>query len=175
LHELGKGPGRLCLCFDITREHNYIDMTNADSILYLARGSPPKQVRWTRRIGLNAKSPSHDWKWRCYDAHSRAVSGSKGEVGEPVDVPVPDRCPSPSPEVVERARPLFEKFHKLHTGSLGNTGEVNDVSEPSTSTGVVSSEYFLTSTANAHDEDVQTTFRISERVKRVKPSSVGDN
>jgi len=73
-HELASGPGRLCLCLDVDRSLNGVDLTDGDGPLYLARGEASPPPLWTPRVGLNPKSASHGWPWRALVPGCRAVS-----------------------------------------------------------------------------------------------------
>eukprot|EP00698_Gefionella_okellyi_P007040 TRINITY_DN1715_c1_g3_i2.p1 TRINITY_DN1715_c1_g3~~TRINITY_DN1715_c1_g3_i2.p1 ORF type:complete len:270 (+),score=16.87 TRINITY_DN1715_c1_g3_i2:95-904(+) len=102
VHQLANGPGKLCLCFELNRSHNFLDVCSKSSGLYVARGTPPQSVSWTRRIGLSSKNPSHKWLWRCSDTYSPAVG--KPEHTATALLPEPAQCASPEPERVKRAR-----------------------------------------------------------------------
>jgi DNA-3-methyladenine glycosylase len=94
-HELARGPGRLCLCLDVDRRLDGVDLTDGDGPVYLA--APPEgdarragPVLWTSRVGLNPASASSHWRWRALLADSRAVSpGRDGAARRPR----PSRCP----------------------------------------------------------------------------------
>lgn len=101
-HELAQGPGRLCICLDIDRRCNGVDLTSENSTLFLAEdleaphgasGEAP-EVCWTPRVGLNAKSASFGWRWRAIDARSQAVSPPRTETSR---TPKPARCPARCP------------------------------------------------------------------------------
>ena len=88
--ELAQGPGRLCICLDVDRRLDAMDLTDWGSSLYVASGEPEPRVLWTRRIGLNDGSASYAWRWRALHPESPAVSrASRAEVGEPVPGPDP--------------------------------------------------------------------------------------
>jgi DNA-3-methyladenine glycosylase len=97
-HALAAGPGRLCICLDIDRRLNGVDLTTERSTLFLAddadedEAAESPNVLWTPRIGLNAKSASFDWRWRAIDADSPAVSPARQETSP---APEPAVCPAP--------------------------------------------------------------------------------
>ena len=76
-HELASGPGRLCLCLDVDRALDGVDLTDASGPLFLARSEPVREPSWTPRIGLNPKSAAYAWAWRAVDPSSPAVSGPR--------------------------------------------------------------------------------------------------
>jgi DNA-3-methyladenine glycosylase len=89
-HELAQGPGRLCLCLDVDRTLNGVDLTDGGGPLFLAEGEPASEVLWTPRVGLNPKSEAFGWMWRGLVPGNRAVSPPKGTRGG---------RPSPSPSL----------------------------------------------------------------------------
>lgn len=111
VHELAKGPGRLCVALAIDRALDGHDLTARDArdgrdgrgtrntrnligsgALWIAAGPPPARIRWTPRVGLNPTSASFAWRWRALDADSRAVSaGPPGAA--PAARPRPLGCP----------------------------------------------------------------------------------
>jgi DNA-3-methyladenine glycosylase len=91
-HELLSGPARMCTALGIDRALDGTDLCDEDATLWLARGEPAARVVWTPRVGLNPKSAAFDWRWRAFDAASRATSGARRD-GE--SRPLPARCPRP--------------------------------------------------------------------------------
>jgi DNA-3-methyladenine glycosylase len=98
-HELAAGPGRLCLGLGIDRALNGVDLTDARSPLWIARGTAageparePARLFWTPRIGLNPKSASFDWHWRALADGSRSVS-ARARAGRARRAPRPRICP----------------------------------------------------------------------------------
>lgn len=95
-HELAQGPGRLCICLDINRRLNGTDLTSENSTLFLAQNpedsAAAPDVRWTPRIGLNARSASFGWRWRAIDAKSPAILPGKAATGRHRR-PDPRECP----------------------------------------------------------------------------------
>lgn len=58
------GPGRLCKALGITIAHNKIDLTSAESPLFIAQNPlPPGAVIQTTRIGI---TKAKDYPWRFY-------------------------------------------------------------------------------------------------------------
>lgn len=58
------GPGRLCREFKIKKEtHNGLDLTG-DILWVEDRGKKPKNIRKTKRIGVNYAKHCADWPWR---------------------------------------------------------------------------------------------------------------
>jgi DNA-3-methyladenine glycosylase len=80
-HELAQGPGRLCLCLDVDRALNGVDLTDGSGPLSLAVGEPITDVLWTPRVGLNPSSAAYGWSWRGLAKGSPAVSPPKGTRG----------------------------------------------------------------------------------------------
>jgi DNA-3-methyladenine glycosylase len=66
------GPGRLCRAFGITREHNGLDMTR--SALRIVRGSPPRRIATSPRIGVGYAGSCAGRPWRFFDPESSSVS-----------------------------------------------------------------------------------------------------
>jgi DNA-3-methyladenine glycosylase len=87
-HELAQGPGRLCLCLDIDRTLNGVDLTDGSGPLFLAKGEVVTEALWTPRVGLNPASAAYGWWWRAILPGSRSVSSPRG-TREAVDVPTP--------------------------------------------------------------------------------------
>lgn len=74
--ELCRGPGNLTRALGIALRENRLDLTGS-ALRIEDRGlSAGRDVRWSRRIGINV---GVEHEWRCYDANSDAVSGSKAE------------------------------------------------------------------------------------------------
>lgn len=69
---LCRGPGNLARAFGVTLADNQRMLTEGP--LRIVPGPPARRVRWTRRIGL---SRGGDRYWRCVEAESRAVSGTR--------------------------------------------------------------------------------------------------
>jgi DNA-3-methyladenine glycosylase len=69
---LGRGPGNLAAAFGFDRAHDGCDLLGASDV-WIAEGPPPRRVRWTPRIGLGS-NPAAAWRWRCFDAESRATT-----------------------------------------------------------------------------------------------------
>lgn len=69
--ELCRGPGNLSRALGITLRQNRRDLT-ASALRIEDRGGPPRQVRWSRRIGINV---GVEKEWRVADVTSPAVSG----------------------------------------------------------------------------------------------------
>jgi DNA-3-methyladenine glycosylase len=68
---LCRGPGNLTRALGITLRQNRLDLTSS-SLRIEDRGMPPRDVAWSRRIGIRVGT---DVDWRCYAAGSAAVSG----------------------------------------------------------------------------------------------------
>ena len=108
-HELARGPGRLCLAFDVDRTLNAVDLTDGEGPLYLAAPTGPDaasapepertvvvpRVSWSPRVGLNPASASFGWTWRAYDRDSAAVSAAPEEHFRARRGPAPRVCPAP--------------------------------------------------------------------------------
>lgn len=69
---LCRGPGNLARAFGVTLAHNARMLTAGR--LRLVEGVPVGRVRWTRRIGLSRGGERY---WRCVEAGSAAVSGTR--------------------------------------------------------------------------------------------------
>lgn len=67
------GPAKLCREFQITREHNEIDLTNKNSILWIEEGVKinKEKIHATTRIGIKKAS---DYPWRFYIKDNKFVS-----------------------------------------------------------------------------------------------------
>ena len=75
--EICRGPGNLTRALGITLQHNRLDL--ADGPLRIEdRGVPPREVEWSRRIGI---SVGVEPEWRCSAVGSAAVSGRRGKRG----------------------------------------------------------------------------------------------
>jgi DNA-3-methyladenine glycosylase len=98
-NELARGPGRLCLCFDVDTSLDGVDLTDPSAPLGLAdvagESSRPSLL-WTGRIGLNPASASHDWRWRAIDRDARSVSPDRALRQSASARPVPPRPPGTS-------------------------------------------------------------------------------
>jgi DNA-3-methyladenine glycosylase len=68
---LCRGPGNLTRALGITLRRNRFDLT-AGPLRIEDRGLPPRDVRWSRRIGINV---GVEHEWRCHAEGSAAVSG----------------------------------------------------------------------------------------------------
>ena len=68
--ELCRGPGNLTRAMGITLRRNQFDLT-ASALRIEDRAPTSRKTVWSRRIGINV---GVEREWRCYDAHSRAVS-----------------------------------------------------------------------------------------------------
>ncbi len=98
-HELMAGPGRLCVALDVDRARNGVDLTHAEGPLHLAgpEGVAAKDiVRWTTRIGLNARSASFGWRWRALDVNSPSVTALPRTGPRRHVEPQPAVCPLPA-------------------------------------------------------------------------------
>ncbi len=69
--ELCRGPGNLTRALGISLKQNRLDLTRGP-LRIEDPGLQPRQVVWSRRIGINVGVES---EWRVYAADSRAVSG----------------------------------------------------------------------------------------------------
>jgi DNA-3-methyladenine glycosylase len=69
--ELCRGPGNLTRALGISLRQNKSDLTSG-ALRIEDRGLPPREVAWSRRIGINA---GVDAEWRVYAADSAAISG----------------------------------------------------------------------------------------------------
>lgn len=74
IHELCRGPGNLTRALGISLKQNRRDLTSS-ALRIEDRGLPPREVAWSRRIGINVGVES---EWRCFDPASPAVSGRVG-------------------------------------------------------------------------------------------------
>jgi DNA-3-methyladenine glycosylase len=70
------GPGKLCRAWEITREHNGIDLTDSSSELWIAPGDALKrsQIGVSSRIGISA---AQELQWRFFEIGHASVSGPK--------------------------------------------------------------------------------------------------
>ncbi|MHB0912011.1 MAG: DNA-3-methyladenine glycosylase [Armatimonadota bacterium] len=73
LLNLTSGPGKLCMAFGLTREHDGLDLTRGD-LTVVDDGTPPGEIVTATRIGirLGADSP-----WRFYTAGNSHVSKTR--------------------------------------------------------------------------------------------------
>jgi DNA-3-methyladenine glycosylase len=71
--ELCRGPGNLTRALGISLRQNLSDLT-AGPLRIEDRSLPPRDVAWTRRIGLNV---GVEPEWRCVAVGSDALSGLK--------------------------------------------------------------------------------------------------
>jgi DNA-3-methyladenine glycosylase len=71
--ELAQGPARLAALLGLSREHNGVDLTAADSPVRLLAGEPvaPEQICSGPRVGVAA---AHDLPWRFWAAGAPEVS-----------------------------------------------------------------------------------------------------
>jgi DNA-3-methyladenine glycosylase len=67
---LCRGPGNLTRALGLSLEHNLSDLTRGP-LRIEDRGLPPREVAWSRRIGIRVGVES---EWRCFDVASPAVS-----------------------------------------------------------------------------------------------------
>jgi DNA-3-methyladenine glycosylase len=75
---LASGPGLVAAAFDITRADTGRDLLDAGSSLRLERGTEPRDVVATPRVGVDyAPEPWRGKAWRLIDAASPAVSGRR--------------------------------------------------------------------------------------------------
>ena len=72
-NDLCRGPGNLTRALGITLRQNREDLTG-QTLRIEDRGLPPREVRWSQRIGINVGTEPH---WRCYAVGSGAVSASR--------------------------------------------------------------------------------------------------
>jgi DNA-3-methyladenine glycosylase len=80
--ELCRGPGNLTRALGISLRQNKGDLTSG-ALRIEDRGLPPRDVAWSRRIGINV---GVDAEWRVYAAGSTAISGlQRRRVRPPVD------------------------------------------------------------------------------------------
>jgi DNA-3-methyladenine glycosylase len=68
---LCRGPGNLTRALGITLRQNTLDLTSSP-LRIEDRGLPPREVMWSRRIGINVGVES---EWRVFAVGSDAVSG----------------------------------------------------------------------------------------------------
>ncbi len=71
--ELCRGPGNLTRALGISLKQNLLDLT-AGPLRIEDRRLPPREVAWTRRIGINVGT---EQEWRCVAVGSSALSGMK--------------------------------------------------------------------------------------------------
>ena len=71
--ELCRGPGNLTRALGISLRQNLLDFT-AGPLRIEDRSLPPRDVAWTRRIGINV---GMEHEWRCVAVGSAALSGMK--------------------------------------------------------------------------------------------------
>jgi DNA-3-methyladenine glycosylase len=71
--ELCRGPGNLTRALGISLKQNLLDLT-AGPLRIEDRRLPPRDVAWTRRIGINVGT---EHEWRCVAVGSSALSGMK--------------------------------------------------------------------------------------------------
>ena len=71
--ELCRGPGNLTRALGISLKQNRLDFT-AGPLRIEDRRLPPRDVAWTRRIGINVGT---EHEWRCVAVGSAALSGVK--------------------------------------------------------------------------------------------------
>jgi DNA-3-methyladenine glycosylase len=71
--DLCRGPGSLTRALAITLRDNKLDLTRGP-LRIEDRQLPPREIAWTRRIGLNVGVEA---EWRVYATDSAAVSGRK--------------------------------------------------------------------------------------------------
>jgi DNA-3-methyladenine glycosylase len=85
--ELCRGPGNLTRALGITLRQNRLDLTS-DALRIEDRGLPPREVRWSRRIGITVGTEA---EWRCFALGSAAVSGTREEGKGKREKPFPFR------------------------------------------------------------------------------------
>ena len=71
--ELCRGPGNLTRALGISLKQNLLDLT-AGPLRIEDRRLPPRDVAWTRRIGITVGT---EHEWRCVAVGSGALSGMK--------------------------------------------------------------------------------------------------
>ncbi|HSL24033.1 MAG TPA: DNA-3-methyladenine glycosylase [Vicinamibacterales bacterium] len=71
---LCRGPGNLTRALGITLAQNRMDLTRGALRIEDRRLSNGRDVRWTRRVGINV---GVEHEWRCSDVSSAAVSGRR--------------------------------------------------------------------------------------------------
>lgn len=71
--DLCRGPGNLTRALGITLAHNRMDLTSS-ALRIEDRGLPPRDVVWSRRVGINV---GMEQEWRATAADSPAVSAFK--------------------------------------------------------------------------------------------------
>lgn len=74
LHELARGPGRLCAALDIDLKLDGVDLCGANGALWLAKGETPDQLGVSPRIGVTKAA---DAPLRFYERGNLHVSGPK--------------------------------------------------------------------------------------------------
>ncbi len=62
--ELCRGPGKLCMALDITRELNGRDMTEGDFVILPGESIPGDRIERTKRIGIDYAGEARDYLWR---------------------------------------------------------------------------------------------------------------
>jgi DNA-3-methyladenine glycosylase len=77
LSDLCKGPGNLTRALGITLRQNRLDLTDSPLRIEDRGLGVGRERRWSRRIGINV---GVEHEWRCVDARSSAVSGSRAFV-----------------------------------------------------------------------------------------------
>lgn len=67
------GPGRLCKSMFITKEHNEIELTNANNQIWITKGNkvPDSKIVKTTRIGIKL---AQEYPWRFYIKGNKHVS-----------------------------------------------------------------------------------------------------
>lgn len=75
---IGGGPGRLTEAMGVTLAHNRADLVRGP--LYLTRGSRPRRIAATPRIGVSVATEA---PWRFVDADSSCLSRPLGRSGSP--------------------------------------------------------------------------------------------
>lgn len=72
---LAAGPALVTAAFDITRDDTGSDLLDPAGVLHLERGTPPREIEATPRIGIAyAAEPWRSLPWRFIDPASPAVS-----------------------------------------------------------------------------------------------------
>lgn len=81
------GPGKLCRAWQITREHNGVDLTDSDGELWIAKADVPgkSEIGISPRIGVTS---AKELQWRYFIKGHPAVSGPKSLNGASKRVPV---------------------------------------------------------------------------------------
>ena len=62
--ELCRGPGKLCMALDISRELNMRDMTAGDFVLLPGEPVPEDGIVRSKRIGIDYAGEARDYLWR---------------------------------------------------------------------------------------------------------------